>query len=199
MTAVTSTQRAILACIEAELCSRRQWDEPPALYFITLHRHGPGLRPARLPVSIWACGLRPPEVLETVAADVAYWAPILQATAPRDLYGFAFRSEAWEVEAEWGDREKARRDHADALAHRLHARPDHIEVRQLNGVTRDGASYVAGRRRADGALASAVFPGRTIEGGTATGSVFDSLDALVTATLGVPLPPRPPTPEWLVS
>jgi len=188
-------QAAILAACEAELLTQR-WRQPPALYFLTLQRHGPGLRRARfLPPRFWHVWDRPVEGLAALADDAGEYAPLLQAAAPPALYGVGFMAEAWEVATEADDSAgKRRQDHLDAMAHRLFARPDRRELRTLVAVDRTGLTYTCSVHRDTGLAESLVL--RRDPEHTALGAVPDALDSLVQSLLGVMLPPRPPDPEF---
>ena len=181
---------AILAVIEAEVLTRRGWDQPPSLYFLSVRRHGPVLRRATLPPGIWRTAKRPADVLDALADAAGAGHGLLRAIVPPDLYGVGFMSEAWEVITEPDATEETRaRNRADSLDHRLHTRPDRIEIRAFVAVDRAGLTYSSAVRRDTGRVSSEVLPREPDH--TALGSIPESLDAIVWALLGVELPARP--------
>ena len=71
----------------------------------------------------------------------------LHQIAPEALHGVAFYTEAWTVmqpEAGTAQRSEVM---ADAMAHRVHTRPDRVEARTMWAVDRAGIVYGALQRR----------------------------------------------------
>jgi hypothetical protein len=190
---------AILAACEAELRARDAWDEPPALYFLHLKRGEPVLHQLQaIPDYIWAWD-RPAETLTRIADHAQHYARLLTAAAPDNLHGVGFRSEAWQLTTERdASAAERRRNHEDSTEHRIHARPDRVEIRTMSAVDRAGITYMAAQRRDDGEVTSVVLPKRIGES-RAQGSVPGALDKLVTAFLGVQLGRRETeVPSWLM-
>jgi hypothetical protein len=193
---VASLHDAVVAVLADVVERRRGWDEAPALYWLHVERGRPKLRQVGIPDLTWQLD-RPPAVLEIIAKMMA--AGRYRSPWP-DLHGVAVRHEGWKVELDQPSSPaalaKARRLHAQSLAHTLHTRPDRIEARMFYAVDRAGWTYQAelkrGQLRAD---RMAMPPGGDP---TITGAVVDALDLMVATLLGVTLPPRKePPPEWL--
>lgn len=179
----------IADALVTEVRHRREWDEPPALCFLYVKGGRAGIREVPLPDVIWSAG-RPPLILARLAA-VSGSEPVsslLRNAAPEDLYGAAFRCEAWEViggepgTADWSE------TMADAQAHRLHLRADRREIRSIFAVDRAGVTYIAVQGRGDDDVRRSIAYPKP--GAGFTGTIPASLDRIVTAVLGVSLPSR---------
>lgn len=167
---------SILDAMAAELGQRREWGEPPALYFAFDGEDG--LHLVRLPVpdDAWAIDA-PPVVLRWLAREFA--ASGLPALAPAALRAVAIPFEAWTVAGPLEDaayREAAQQDARDRM---LHARPDRVEVRMMLAAGRDGATHMVTERR-DGVP---VPPATTASGSADAlgGSVPESLARIIAA------------------
>lgn len=177
----------------------RGWDAPPELHFLYVERGEPRLSACELEPQFWAQAPRPPMVLVAMGRRSEAFAPLLQMAAPPGLFGMAFLCEIYMVRTEPGaSAETRRRNDADHRAHRLHTRPDAVEMRALFAVDRGGVSYQATVERGTGKRESCVWfpkPG----GPGFTGDIPESLDKIVQAMTGVTLPERPDpagVPGW---
>lgn len=181
----------ILACALAEVTSRTEWDEPPALYFLRVERGEAALIAVPLPEVVWRMG-PVADVLESMARDAGELVPAYRGAMPSGLYGAGFRAEAWEVVTDQSaSKAKRARDHRDAWTRRISERPDRTEIRTLTVVDRAGITYSAAVRRNGETEAHILY--RTV--GTMVGAVPDALDHMVTALLGVELGTRPDAPD----
>lgn len=185
---------AIADALETEVQARTGWDEPPGLYFLYLERGKPRLSLLDFPDQMWELA-RPPEILARFAASTDLFRAELRTMVPEGLFGIAFRCEGWEIqqtpevsEADW---EQAR---ADALAHRIHARPDRVEIRFMQAVDRAGTTYwVSVIRGQAGVRRFITYHGP--ERFDAMGASVDALDRILSGLLGVTLPKRPDEDE----
>ena len=176
---------AVSRALAAELGSRAGWDEDPCLYTIRMSQGRCRLTAASVPRHWWASA-DPAEVLDAVAGLAAGVRGMPGIRMRPDLYGIALRFEGWDLP--WADLgpEGHRQAVADAAAHRVHARPDRIEVRVLAGVDRTGTAYEARQQRGWPEIYQAVFaPGRG-----PVGAVPDALRRVTAALTGVRLPQR---------
>ena len=179
--------RAIAEHLAAEIRRRREWDEAPCLYTLYVEGGQPSLGIIPLPDEIWASG-PPAQVLLTIAELAAGDARLFQAVAPAGLYGAAFRCEAWGIHAPAGDDAALRKMVEDGNARRVHERPDRVEVRQIWAVDRARTTYMASQERGSGEVLTDIR--RPEPGMDHTGDIFEGLDRLVSAFLGVTLPAR---------
>ena len=181
----------ITGVLAREIAARKEWDEPPCLYFLYVEGGTPRLSPLGLPTEVWETD-RPPQVIMGMAVAAGNLAAVLRQAVPPGLYGMAFRHEAWTVAAIPGTAEAAGVERA-ARQHRLHEHPARIEVRGIWAVDRAGITYMAEQRRGEPAVRRDVSypePGQGY-----SGTIPEALDLLVTAFLGVTPPARPRTPE----
>ena len=181
-------QRAIAEHLAAEIRRRREWDEAPCLHTLYVEGGQPRLGQIPLPDALWASG--PPARVLLALADLGARsnAQLLQSAAPAGLYGLAFRCEAWGITAPQGDEEAVRQMAEDANARRVWQRPDRIEVRQIWAVDRARTTYMASQERGSGDVLTDIR--RPEPGMDHTGDIFEGLDRLVSAFLGVTLPAR---------
>jgi len=107
---------------------------------------------------------------------------------PAGLYGAAFRCEAWGITAPAGDEAAIREMIEDGNARRVSERPDRVEVRQIWAVDRARTTYMASRERGSGTVRTDVR--RPDPGNDHVGDIFDGLDRIVSAFLGVSMPGR---------
>ena len=178
----------VMDALVAEVKSRTEWDEAPALFFLYLE--GGRCRPSPLPLpgEIWAMDA-PPRVLARLAGGSREFSGLLQAAAPEGLFGAAFRCEAWAVTGGKPGSERDREVTAASRARRLHVHPDRVESRCMYAVDRAGTTYAAMVARGEARVKRSVSyrkPGRP----DFAGIIPDALDRLVTAVLGVELPAR---------
>ena len=181
----------IADALAAEVKSRTEWDEAPALYTFYVESGRCRLSQIPLPEMVWVLD-EPPRVLADFANGVASGRPeevrLLQAAVPPSLYGAAFRCEAWEIDGGKPGTEQRRRGIADAQARRLKDRPDRIEIRSIYGVDRAGVTYAVVQRRGEtDTRRSIAYPK---PGHGFAGTIPNALDRLVTAFLGVSMPAR---------
>lgn len=188
---MTRVPDLIAAALADVLRERTGWDEPPELCNLRVGAGQCEVRPIPLPTAVWASG-PPAEVLRQMAADLKggpAHVDVLRRHVPADLYGCAFRAEAWGVQARTGTPEAAE-CLAAARARRLASHPDRIEIRTVWAVDRAGISYDAMQERgSDEVTSRVVYPSPGSPEGFA-GTVFEALDDLVTALLGVTVPDR---------
>ncbi len=178
---------AIADALVAEIKSRTEWDEAPALYTFYVESGRCRLAQIPLPEMVWSLAA-PPAVLASFADAGLDEAVTLQAVAPPGLYGAAFRCEAWEVDGGKPGTEQRRQALADSKARRLNTRPDRVEVRSIYGVDRAGVTYSAVQRRGEtGVRRSIAYPK---PGHGFAGTIPNALDRLVTSFLGVSMPAR---------
>jgi len=180
-------QRAIAEHLTAEIRRRREWDEAPCLHTLYVDGGQPRLGVIALPDAVWASG-RPAQVLLALAGAGNDVTRLLQAAAPAALYGVAFRCEAWGITAPQGDEAAVRKMIEDGNARRVSERPDRIEVRQIWAVDRARTTYMASQERGSGDVTTDIR--RPEPGMDHTGDIFEGLDRLVSAFLGVTLPAR---------
>jgi hypothetical protein len=178
----------IMDTLVAEVKSRTEWDEPPALFFLYLE--GGRCRASALPVpdEIWAMDA-PPRVLAGLADGAGEFSGLLSAVAPEGLHGAAFRCEAWAVTGGKPGSGSDRELRAASRARRLHVHPDRVESRCMYGVDRAGTTYSAMLARGEALVRRQVSyrkPGRP----DFSGIIPNALDRLVMALLGVDLPVR---------
>jgi hypothetical protein len=176
----------ILAALAAEVGSRTEWDEPPALYFLHLADGKCLARPIDIPRAIWASG--PPALVLSAMADcMEPFADLLRQISPEGLRGAAFYSETWTVRQPEAGTALRSEVMADAMAHRLHTRPDRVEARTMWAVDRAGNVYGAIKRRdIDDAPKTTVAYAKA--GRRIGGEVPDALGRMVTALLAVTMP-----------
>jgi hypothetical protein len=180
-------QRAIAEHLAAEIRRRREWDEPPALHTLYVEGGQPRLGQIPLPDAVWASG--PPSQVLLALADLGPdYARMLQSAAPAGLYGLAFRCEVWGISAPAGDEAALRKMVEDGNARRVHERPDRVELRQIWAVDRARTTYMAMQERGKTEVRTDIRPPRP--GNDHVGDVFDGLDRLVSAFLGVAVPGR---------
>ena len=178
----------ILAAVTAEAESRTEWDEPAAFYFLHLDGGVPCLREADM-AELWTIA-DPVALLASMARRAEQFAQQLQALAPENLHGLAFRFESWQVHSVRGDDARLSGHAAEARAHRLDRHPERREARSVYAVDRVGITYTRTLFRDGGEPAGGVEyprPGKL----RTTGSVMRSLDGLVQGMLGVAMPERP--------
>lgn len=179
-------QDMICDTLAAEITRRRKWDEPPGLYFLYLDDGKCHVRRQPVPDAVWASG-PPPHVLSAMADCLGEVSVTLQQIAPEALYGAAFYTEAWTVmQPEAGTAERSE-VMADAMAHRVHTRPDRVEARTMCAVDRAGIVYgVLQRRDLDktpGVTVTYPKPGRRT-----AGEVPKALERMVAAMLAEAMP-----------
>jgi len=139
-------QDAVSDALVAEISSREGRDEPPGLYFLYLEDGKCYARRQALPGAVWRSG-PPAAVLSAMAGCLGEVSGTLHQIAPEALHGVAFYTEAWTVmqpEAGTAQRSEVM---ADAMAHRVHTRPDRVEARTMWAVDRAGIVYGALQRR----------------------------------------------------
>lgn len=128
----------IRALLEAELTSRRCWDEAPALQFM-FQAHGQ----IRLTASVvddvtWTYD-RPPLVLRDLVPGGRWLAAGLNPAERETLCGVMFRWEAWMVKYTPDVPDAYRRQaQQDARQHLIYTRPDRIESRLATAATTAG-------------------------------------------------------------
>lgn len=173
---------AITRAMADEVESRTEWDEMPELWRINLHDGQPVLRRIEVPPHLWTLA-RPPEVLEEIASAVVtlHYYPGQQEDDAEDgpAYGFGLLHEGWAIQSD--SMCGSERDAADAAAHRLHTRPDRVEVRMFTAVDRDQTVYAVMKSRGgemDQVLTSSAD---NITG--LGGAIFDALTKLVKGIL----------------
>ncbi len=176
-----------LFAIAAEVRRPREWDGPPGLYIMYVNGGRCRLVPVLLRNAIWA---RVPaaEVPARLAAVGLDRVGLRQCAAEPGLYGAALRTEGYRVEAPLHDHAAVRAAIADGDAHRVKARPDRVEIRQIFAVDRARVTYWARLERLAGTVQSTVY--RPQSGQEPVGAEVDGLDQLVSALLGVPMPGR---------
>ena len=179
--------RAIAEHLAAEIRRRREWDEPPCLYALHVEGGQPRLGPLPLPDVIWAAG-PPAQVLLALSGMGPGHARLLQSAAPAGLYGLAFRTEVWEITAPQDDEAAVRKMFEDGNARRVSQRPDRVEARQIWAVDRARTTYMASQERGSVDVRTSIR--RPQRGNDHVGDVFDGLDRLVSAFLGVTMPGR---------
>lgn len=142
-------REGIVQAMVNELGSRTEWDIAPELWRVNLVDGQPVLRQIPVPEGLWTLA-RPPEVLEEIARAASN-AGHYPGKAEEDeeygpAYGFGFLHEGWAIESDstCGSQE---RDAADAAAHRIHLRPDRVEVRLFSVVDREQTRYAVMRSR----------------------------------------------------
>jgi hypothetical protein len=194
---------AVSRKLAAEVEGRREWDEHPQLYRLHVKTGQPNLVPVTVPGFMWNAA-RPPDVLELVAElmEGRRFSPVpLGAEAELgDLYGMAFRCEAWYVETPADKSPEARSVQVMAGDHRLHQHPARVEIRMIYGVDINRVTYAntvyRGEPQAERLIA---YPdgrgegfGRRVEqqmGGDGevqpTGAVIEALDRMVYHLTGV--------------
>ena len=178
---------AIADALVAEVKSRTEWDEAPALYTFYVESGRCRLAQIPLPEMVWAMD-EPARVLASFASAGLDEAVTLQAVAPPGLYGAAFRCEAWEVNGGKPGTDQRRQALADSKARRLKDRPDRLEIRTIYGVDRGGVTYAAVQRRGETDVRRSIAypkPGHWF-----AGTVPNALDRMVTSFLGVSMPAR---------
>ena len=183
---MSRTHDAVTDALAAEITSRTEWDEPPALY--TMHLDSGRCRLAMIPLPdmIWASA-RPPEVLAALAGSLRDGdRMLLRRFAPPGLHGAAFRCEQWKV----ATRDASPEFEAAARAHQLHKHPDRIEERAIWAVDRAGVTYGVGLERGSADVQKSVSCPQAGGAPVFTGIIPDALDDLVRAFLGAPLAVR---------
>jgi hypothetical protein len=140
----------VVGALVAEVESRADWDEPPAVYFMYLHEGKCHVSALEVPVSYWRAG-PPARVLRALAEGLGEFSGLMQALAPGELHGAAFRCEMWEVRTPEGGEGLAEAE-AAADARELYAHPGRVEVRSMWAVDRAGITYNAVLDRATGAV-----------------------------------------------
>lgn len=178
----------ILDAMEAEIRSRTQWDEAPALFTMYLKAGECRLRQLPVPEPFWSADA-PPRVLARIADCLGEFTWLLQSAAPEGLHGAAFRCEAWAVDAGLPGTERRSEVSAASMAKQLHVHPDRVESRCLYAVDRAGITYSALQARGDAEVRRGVSypkPGKA----SVSGIIPTALDRLVTAFLGVEIPTR---------
>jgi hypothetical protein len=178
----------VLAALAAEVGSRTEWDEPPALYFLYLDGGKARISQASVPEFLWSADA-PPRVLARIADSLGEFSGLLSAVAPEGLHGAAFRCEAWVVDAGKPGTERRSEVSAEAMAKRLDVHPDRVESRCMYAVDRAGATYSVTQAKGDPEVKRSVSyrkPGSP----DFTGIIPNALDRLVTALLGVEMPAR---------
>jgi hypothetical protein len=179
----------ILGAMAAEVKGRTKWDEPPALFFLYLSDGECHARNLHVPDRYWS-GRNPASVLSLMADRLGEFSDLLQQVAPEHLHGAAFYTETWTVEQPPAGTAERSEVMADALAHRVHTRPDKVEARSMWAVDRGGVLYSALQRRGiDGAPSVRAYypkPGAPAVSGT----VPKALERIVTAMLADAMPGR---------
>jgi hypothetical protein len=178
----------VMDTLVAEVKSRTEWDEAPALYFLYLEDGKCRASALPLPDALWAVDA-PPRVLARLAEGAGDFSALLSSVAPEGLHGAAFRCEAWVVEAGKPGTERYSEAVAASMGRRLDSHPERVESRCMYAVDRAGATFSATQARGDGEVRESVTyrkPGHP----DFTGIIPNALDRLVTATLGVELPAR---------
>jgi hypothetical protein len=188
-TIMSRVHDAILDCLTAELATRTEWDEPPALYLIILDGGVPHLDKFPLLDSAWELG-RPPEVLAALARAWEHSADVIRPEVPPGLHGAAFRTEAWRVALPVGDPETGAVIRASE-EHRLSEHPLRVEERDVFAVDRAGATFMVTWARGEAEPLRKVAHRRPGSDEGMLGAIPNALDRIVTALLGVPLPARP--------
>jgi hypothetical protein len=184
-------QDAIGDALVAEIESRREWDEPPAVF--TVYYSGGRGHLGRLPIpdATWYAG--PPAEILAALADATTASTggmdMLRKFAPAELHGAAFFTEVWMATAVAGSAADADlRKRAAAVGGRVSQLPDRVEARSMWAVDRAGITYTAIQARGEDEVKRSVSYPKPGEG--FTGTVPRALDKLVTAFLGVTLPDR---------
>lgn len=182
----------IAGALVAEVKSRRKWDEPPSLYTMRVGAGRCELAQIPIPNAMWTMD-RPPMILARMAAAVedGPFGDLLRSAAPPDLYGCAFRCEAWQVISGPGDSPRAREMHEAARAKKLYRHPDRVEVRQMMAVDRGGATYSVTQERGSTEVQHLVSYPSPDDDAQFAGLIAESLDGLVRGMLSVGLPARP--------
>lgn len=179
----------ILDAMAAEVETRQEWDEPPALCLLYLDEGKCRARPVLVPDQYWAAA-PPSHVLAAIADGLGGFSGLLRSVAPEGLHGAAFRCEMWQVSGAEGDTAALAEAEAAARARRLHAHPGRVEVRSMWAVDRGGASYDVTLARVTGEVRRSVsYPKPGVPG--MTGTIPDALDKLVTVLTGAELAARP--------
>jgi hypothetical protein len=165
----------------------RGWEQPPGVYFMYLS--GGRCRLSQLPVpdSRWS-GRPLADTLLEFAAMAGEFSRLLQSTTPAELYGAAFRSEAFIVDTPESDTAAFAAAFAAQRARRLKHHPGRVEVRQMWAVDRARVTYFTAVERVTGQIRRRIVP--PSPGLDPVGDVADALDQIVTALLGVPLAAR---------
>jgi hypothetical protein len=181
-------QDAVSDALVAEISSREGWDEPPGLYFLYLEDGKCYARRQALPGAVWRSG-PPAAVLSAMAGCLGEVSGTLHQIAPEALHGVAFYTEAWTVmqpEAGTAQRSEVM---ADAMAHRVHTRPDRVEARTMWAVDRAGIVYGALQRR-DVDKAPMVTVTYPKPGMPYAGDIPEALGRMVAAMIPETLPDR---------
>jgi hypothetical protein len=182
----------VLAAMTAEIRRRRKWDEPPALYPIYLKGRSARLGPSLTPGALWHTA-PPPEILAALAVAAAAESDVMQRLASPHLFAVGFFCEAWAaVQPLDPGRDFIAQTREFNSTVQAAGGPsklaDREETRYMWAVDRDGFTYSAWQIRGDKTItASADAPGAAYP---AEGLVVRSLDRIVAAMTGVPLPRR---------
>jgi hypothetical protein len=175
---------AITRAMVEEVEGRTEWEVAPELWRISLRDGQPVLNQIPVPEGLWALA-RPPQVLEEIAraaSNARYYPGQAEDDAEYGpAYGFGFLYEGWAIHSDTMC--GSERDQADAAAHRLHTRPDRVEVRLFAAVDRDQITYHVMKSRNGGAFAQVEVhpPGDSHSIG---GVVIDALAQLVKGVVG---------------
>jgi hypothetical protein len=162
------------------------WDQPPRLMSVTrfLPEDGSelyGLEIHEIPDALPEGG--GPEIADRLL-QMADSITRRRRKDPRwdemNLHAWVLTSEAWLASVPSGDEVAKRRLTRDGERHRVHARPDRIEVRMLTAVDRAGMSMQLVRFR-DGDLKAMVQERMTDTGTGFNGTVPEALAALMEA------------------
>ncbi len=157
-----------MSALTAELRSRTDWDEQPALF--TIHRQGAtGVRlsPVPIPDDVWTAIGHPPTAVLAVAGlalrlprhDDGSHLLVMPGAGP--LIGAAFRYEAYAITSDSPHpavQEAARRRRAGGSTPRFEHIPGRVEQRCMTAVDLDGGRYMASSNRIDEAKPDAAEP-----------------------------------------
>jgi hypothetical protein len=185
---VTRVADLVMDSLAAEVKSRTEWDEPPALFFLYLEGGRCRARPLPVPDFMWEIDA-PPRVLSRMADGLGEVGGLLASVAPEGLHGAAFRCEAWAVDAGMPGTERRSEVSAASMARQLHVHPDRVESRCMYAVDRAGITYSAMRAKGSDEVKRSVSYPKPGKPGF-SGIIPNALDRLVTALLGVELPAR---------
>lgn len=168
----------------ANLAARRDWDEPPQLYWLNLTKGHVELELFPIDQDIFSLG-HPPEVLGVFAQAVEDNAATFRRAIPPSFVGVAFFCEAWTVN--YKNHDEARRAARQRTTQPPSAHPDRIEQRTIIALERSGFRFYIGQPRG-GDIETEIEHSHTDDPKHA-GRIPAVLAQLLNAILGTATPP----------